>query len=1144
MTKIAPRTDADARRCDHPCTRKRTTLRKRGDRNVRSSSLAGRRHRRDDGRARASRGARVGRRCARRDPPLRLRRHRSRRAARRLTRRPRGRARGGHGTVRVGQVDADAHPRGPRRPERRHRRDRRTGRDQDVRQRADEAPARPHRLRLPVLQPAPDADRRGEHHAPAADRREEGRRPVARDRAGPGGACRPPPAPPLRALARPAAARRDRARAALEADGPVRRRADRQPRLHDLVGDPRGAARGRRELRADDDHGHARRAGRRNRRPDPLPRRRCNRARAERRDAGRGAGCAPRGFCSLTSVALKGLASRKLRAALTALAIVLGVAMVSGSYVLTDSIQKAFHSLFASSYAGTDAVVSGKKLVDYSTSGNATVPAEVLAKIRRQPGVASAAGMILDLSGSNLNVKLFDKDGKIISGNGNPTFGFGIDPSAQQFNPMHLVAGEWARGDEVVVDKNTAAKYGFHVGDRVKATADAGTSTFRVSGIAKYGDVDTLGGATIAAFDLPTAQRLHHLEGKYTAIAVSAKDGVAPEALVHDLRPIVPSTTAVRTGEAQAQKDEKDIAFFVKYIRWFLLAFGFIALFVGGFVIFNTLSITVAQRTRELATLRTLGAFAIGALASAVGLVAGIGLAKLLSAIFGALDLALPEAGQPVEARTVVVSLLLGIVLTVISGLVPAVRATRVPPVAAVREVSPEAQHKLSKVAPIVAAVLGTTAAALLVYGFYGEGMPVGRRILALVLGALTMFVGLAAIFSRLVRPIVWVLGRPFGRVGRSAGELAAFNVRRNPGRTASTAAALMIGITLVAFVALFGKALQGADEHAIEDQVKADYVVTSQNGWDAVSIAAAGAARGVAGVDLISHVRGDRGRVARTNATVNGIDPKTIGAVFHFDWKHGAGSDAVVRALGPNEAVVKSGFASTHGLALGKPFAFTGPDGRVTRLVPRALFEESKFDSMLGSIVVSNATFDRALPRPHDQYAFVNVRGGPSDALTTRLEAAYDRTQAAQVKSRDDYVEFRAAGFTQILNLLYVLLALSVIVSLFGIVNTLALAVFERTREIGMLRAVGMTRRQARRMIRHESVMTSLLGAALGLPVGIGLAALATGSLRDYGVTLELPIVPLVGFTVLAIVVGVLAAILPARRAGKLNVLAALQYE
>ena len=859
----------------------------------------------------------------------------------------------------------------------------------------------------------------------------------------------------------------------------------------------------------------------------------------------------------MTSVALKGLASRKLRAALTALAIVLGVAMVSGSYVLTDSIQKAFHSLFASSYAGTDAVVSGKKLVDYSTSGNATVPAKVLAKIRQQPGVAAAAGMILDLSGGNLNVKLFDKDGKIISGNGNPTFGFGIDPSAQQFNPMHLVAGDWARGDEVVVDKNTAAKYGFHVGDRVKATADAGTSTFRVSGIAKYGDVDTLGGATIAAFDLPTAQRLHHLEGKYTAIAVSAKDGVAPEALVHDLRPIVPSTTAVRTGEAQAQKDEKDIAFFVKYIRWFLLAFGFIALFVGGFVIFNTLSITVAQRTRELATLRTLGAsrrqvlrsvvleaFAIGAIASAVGLVAGIGLAKLLSAIFGALDLALPEAGQPVAARTVVVSLLLGIVLTVIAGLVPAVRATRVPAVAAVREGSQEAQHKLSKVAPIVAAVLGTIAAALLVYGFYGEGMPVGRRILALVLGALTMFVGLAAIFSRLVRPIVWVLGRPFGRVGRSAGELAAFNVRRNPGRTASTAAALMIGITLVAFVALFGKALQGADEHAIEDQVKADYVVTSQNGWDAVSIAAAGAARGVAGVDLISHVRGDRGRVARTNATVNGIDPKTIGAVFHFDWKDGAGSDAVVRGLGPNEAVVKSGFASKHGLALGKPFAFTGPDGRVTRLVPRALFEESKFDSMLGSIVVSNATFDRALPRPHDQYAFVNVEGGPSEALTTRLEAAYDRTQAAQVQSHDDYVQFRAAGFTQILNLLYVLLALSVIVSLFGIVNTLALAVFERTREIGMLRAVGMTRRQARRMIRHESVMTSLLGAALGLPVGIGLAALATGSLREYGVSLELPIVPLVVFTILAIVVGVLAAILPARRAGKLNVLAALQYE
>ena len=453
----------------------------------------------------------------------------------------------------------------------------------------------------------------------------------------------------------------------------------------------------------------------------------------------------------MTLVALRGLATRKLRAVLTALAIVLGVAMVSGSYVLTDSIQSAFHTIFTSSYDNTDAVVSGKKLVDYSSSGNATVSTALLERVRRAPGVADASGVIMDLGGGVTTAKLYDKHGKLIEGSGNPTFGFGIDPRAERFNPLRLTAGTWATGPhQVVIDKNTADKYGFAVGDRIRASADAGTFPFRVSGIARYGNVDTLGGATFAVFDVPTAQRLLKMGNAFTAISVAAKDGVSPEQLVERLRPLVPGTAVVRTGEQQAQKDERDIAFFVKYIRYFLLAFGFIALFVGGFVIFNTLSITVAQRTRELATLRTLGAsrrqvlrsvvleaFVIGLSASVVGLLAGIGLAKGLSALFSALDLALPEAGQPVEPRTILVSLLVGTVLTVIAGLIPAVRATRVAPVLAVREGSTAAAQKLSRVAPIVATVLGAIAAALLLYGFYAKGVPVGRRILSLVLGTL-----------------------------------------------------------------------------------------------------------------------------------------------------------------------------------------------------------------------------------------------------------------------------------------------------------------------------------------------------------------------------------------------------------------------
>jgi len=855
----------------------------------------------------------------------------------------------------------------------------------------------------------------------------------------------------------------------------------------------------------------------------------------------------------MTTVAIKGLLGRKLRAVLTALAIVLGVAMVSGSFVLTDSIEKAFRSIFSSSYAHTDAVISGKKLVDYSNSGNATVPASLLSRVRSLPDVADATGLLTDMSGGVLVAKLYDKQGKIIEQNGNPTFGVGVDPRATRFNPMHLTAGRWAGAwGEVVVDNNVAAKYGFAVGDRTKVAVDTGVFPVKVVGVARYGNVNSLGGATFAIFDVQTAQRLFKLEGRYTTISVAAKHGVSPAKLVSELRSVAPSTAQVRTGAAQAAKDQQDVAGFVKFIRYFLVGFGMVALFVGGFVIFNTLSITVAQRTRELATLRTLGAsrrqvlrsvvleaLLIGLFASAVGLLAGIGLAKGLSALFSSLGMSLVESGLPIATRTVVVPVVAGTVLTVIAGLIPAVRATRVAPIHAVRDGSAGSEAHGGKGAPIAAAVLGAVAGSLLAYGFLVHGVPVGRRVLVLVAAFLLLFVALASIFSRLVRPFVRVLGFPFARAGRTSGRLAVFNVRRNPGRTASSAAALMIGITLVSFIALFGRSLRDADTNAWRSQVSADYVVSSQNGWDAFSSTAADKASGVSGVQFVSHVRGDRGRVGSANAGINGVDPRTIGRAMTVG-VHGA----PLSSLGGSRAIVKNRFAEANHISLGEWFTFRGPDGKAVRLHAVGIFEAPKLDSLLSAIVVSNETFDRSLPRPRDAYAFVNVAGGESAAATAALKAAYAADQVVKVETRDGFALSKSKWLAQMLNVVYALLALSVIVSLFGIVNTLALAVFERTREIGMLRAVGMTRRQARRMIRHEAMMTSLLGAALGLPVGIVLAALATHGLKGYGLHLTVPVPSLATFVVLSLVVGVLAAVLPARRAGKLNVLAALSYE
>jgi putative ABC transport system permease protein len=348
-----------------------------------------------------------------------------------------------------------------------------------------------------------------------------------------------------------------------------------------------------------------------------------------------------------------------------------------------------------------------------------------------------------------------------------------------------------------------------------------------------------------------------------------------------------------------------------------------------------------------------------------------------------------------------------------------------------------------------------------------------------------------------------------------------------------------MIGITLVSFVALFGRSLRGADEAAWKSQVTADYVVTSQNGWDTFPTFAADAGRAAEGVHVLSHVRGDRGRVGSANAGINGIDPATIAQVVSVDV-----DGAALASLRGNEAVVKNRFAEANDIQVGDTFTFRGPNGKATKLKAVGIFTSPKLDSLLNAIVIPNDTFDAALPRPRDQYAFINVAGGASDQATATLKQVYGRDQIAKVETRDGFAADKSKWLSQFLNMIYVLLALSVIVSLFGIVNTLALAVFERTREIGMLRAVGMTRRQTRRMIRHEAMITSLLGAALGLPVGIGLAALAVQGLHSYGLTLSVPVPSLAIFVLLALLVGVLAAVLPARRAGKLNVLAALQYE
>jgi putative ABC transport system permease protein len=855
-------------------------------------------------------------------------------------------------------------------------------------------------------------------------------------------------------------------------------------------------------------------------------------------------------------VALKGLLGRKLRAALTAFAIILGVAMMSGTYVLTDTIDKAFSQIFDDSYAGTDVVVSGKG-ADISFEGTSSeappIDEALVDEVRALPNVEAASGGIFD----ETNTKIIGSDGKAISTQGAPSLGFGIEAAEfEQFNPLNLLEGTWAEADgEVVIDASTADDEGFKVGDTIQLSTLQPKQDFELVGIARFGEVDSLGTATFAVFDLQTAQQLLDREGKIDEISVAGRDATTPEQLISEIRPSLPDDAQVRSATAAANEDKDEISEFTSFIEYFLLAFAGISLFVGAFVIFNTLSITVAQRTREFATMRTVGAsrrqilwsvileaLTVGIIASVIGLFAGLGLAVGLNELFKALEVDLPTADTVFATRTIVVSLVVGTVIALVAGLFPAIRATKVPPIAAVREGYVPPRSRFARYAPFIALAVIALALALLGYAMFKDQLDTTSRLLSIAVGVLLLFTGVAMISSRLVTPLAAVVGLPARAIGGVAGRLARGNSIRNPGRTAATAAALMIGIALVAFVATLADGMKASNREAIEDQVAADYVVTAQDGFSPFVAAAGDAVAESPDAELVANVRSDLGKVGDNELYVTGIEPDRILEAYTFDWKEG--DDSVVRNLGPEDAIVDATFADDNDIAVGDPISVLTARGENLRLEVKGLYEPPPFYPLLGGVSITTAAFDSAYERPRNQFTFVNVPGEPTDATTAALERTVADFPDAKVQSREAWITQQDEDFNQFLIMLYVLLALSVIVSVFGMVNTLVLSVYERTRELGMLRAVGMTRRQARRMVRHESIITALIGAALGLPLGVFLAALVTGALRQFDLRFSIPVGNLLIFAAVAVVVGIVAAIMPARRASKLNVLRALQYE
>ncbi|MGH3465892.1 MAG: ABC transporter permease [Kribbellaceae bacterium] len=922
--------------------------------------------------------------------------------------------------------------------------------------------------------------------------------------------------------------------------------------------------------------------------------------------------------------ALRGMLGRKLRTALTAIGVVLGVALVSGTFVLTDSISSAFDSIFSENYKNTDAAITGKSAFELSqdTPGVAPPFAEsLLPTVQGLPEVEAAGGAVAG------EAQLIGRDGKAIVFGGAPNLGFSVDPELPQFNSLTLVGGAWPAAGEVVIDTKTAAEKGFKAGDTIGVQARGPIQRMRISGLVEFGAVSSIGGATLAGFDIPTAQQLFDKEGKLDQILLSGKDGVSEQQLLDSVRTVLPAGTQVRSAADQAAEDARGTSGFLDFFRTFLLVFGGVALFVGSFVIANSLSITIAQRTREFATLRTLGAsrrqllgtvvleaLVTGLLASVVGLFLGLGIATALFNIFDAVGLTLPNNGLEFRPRTVVVALLVGVLVTLVASLRPAVRATRVPPIAAVREGAQLPPGRFHRYRPLGAALLAVAGVALTVTGLFVEGASTTVVLVLLLIGVLMIFIGIALFSSRLVRPLaavanpvarwsvialsvlvwplfslpywllrrgVWGPGAGARRVGgfvlgavlnpllllvvlamavrrrlsswqpewpaefpgvipeRPATSIGGENSRRDPHRTSSTAAALMIGLALVTLVATLGAGIIKPFEDAVDRIFSGDYAIVAQNNFSPLPPTVATAVGDVPGVEAVSSVRGGQGRAFDETILITAVDTQAP-QVLRFDWE--SGSQQVLGELGANGAIVDDEYATAHNLQLGSPITLQTVSGTNLALTVRGIFKPPAGGSPFGNVTISTTAFDATSPQPQNLYTFLSMSGGVTDANTQALNDALQSFPNAKAQTRDQFKDAQSDSVRSLLNVLYVLLALSVVVSLFGIVNTLVLTVFERTRELGMLRAIGLTRRQVKRMIRHESVITALIGAVIGIVLGLALAMLLAARLEE--ITFAVPSSQLVVFAVVAVLVGIFAAIWPARRAARLNPLEALQYE
>lgn len=846
-------------------------------------------------------------------------------------------------------------------------------------------------------------------------------------------------------------------------------------------------------------------------------------------------------------VTVKGLLAHKVRFAMTAVAVVLGVSFMAGTFMLTDTINHTFNTLFAQTAVGKDTTVRSR--TSFTSSGfdatevqRAPVPDSLVALVRRVPGVKAAEGTIQGYA------QLVGKDGKPIGGsNGPPTFGANWLADSQ-LSSFKVRSGHGpTRADEIAIDAKTFTAKGFHLGDRVTVLTAQAPRQFTIVGSLGFGTQDDLAGATFTLFDGPTAQQVLGHPGQWDAIDVAAQSGVSSVDLTQrigdTLAPQYEAVTAASVAASTAKSIEQSIGMFTT----FLLVFAGVALFVGAFIIYNTFSILVTQRIRELALLRAVGASRrqvnwsvigeatlLGVFASLIGLGAGVLLALGMEALFKAIGFGLPTSSLQVQPRTIIISLLVGTLVTTLSSIIPARRASRVPPVAAMTDAALSEQSSLRK-RTTGGAVLGGVGLVVLGIGLFGRPP---NTALIVGFGAAFVFVAVAMLSPLVVRPMARVLGAPLPAMGGMTGRLSQANAMRNPKRTASTASALMVGVALVTVIATLGATVRATLSKVIDQSIKADYIISGSGGGGgggggfSPDVTRSLAAR----PELAAVSAGREGSWHSGTSSKNlvAVDPTTAAEVIDFSMTSGS-----VASLARGDVLVTDATAKSRHLKVGDTLAMGFDSSGTQRLVIGGTYRANEF---VGSYVISLVTYDANYPKGGlDQLVFVKDRATPAAALTAIKEvlAGYPGLKV------QDQTAFRSAEkgrVSTLLNLVYVLLAFSILIALIGIVNTLALSVIERTRELGLLRAVGMLRRQVRRMVRGEAIVVCLIGAILGVAVGLGLG-LALVSAIDFGSAkvLTIPVATLAIVIVLAGLAGVLAAIFPARRAAKLDVLKAI---